>query len=66
MKILAKCPGCGKVTQFGEGAPDRRMRCAACGRMFKIPPWEELQDAARLIKTEDGAIFIDENGKVYG
>jgi ribosomal protein L37AE/L43A len=66
MKVLAKCPQCKRTTQFDEQSPDRRMKCAWCGRMFKIPAWEELADAARIIKTQDGAIYIDENGRLYG
>jgi len=66
MKVLAKCPECRRVTEFDATAADRRLKCGWCGRRFKIPAWNELEDAARIIKTDEGAIYIDEDGKLYG
>ncbi|HSV27294.1 MAG TPA: hypothetical protein VLH60_05320 [Sedimentisphaerales bacterium] len=66
MKVLAKCPQCSRVAELGADAPDRRLKCAQCGRRFKVPAWSELEDAARIIRTDNGAIYIDENGRVYG
>lgn len=66
MKVLAKCPQCKKLTEFGSHAADRRLRCAWCKTMIKIPPASELERSARLIRTDEGAIFIAEDGKLYG
>jgi hypothetical protein len=66
MKVWARCPQCKKLTEYGADAPDRRLRCAWCGTMVKIPPASELEDAARILRTDGGAVYIDENGKVYG
>jgi hypothetical protein len=66
VRVLAKCPQCKRITEFGEDSPDRRLKCAWCGRLIKIPPLEELENAGRLIRTAEGAIYIDENGRLYG
>lgn len=66
MKVLAKCPQCKKTTQFGAEAADRRLKCQWCGKRFKVPAWSELEDAARIIRTDDGAVYIDEDGRIYG
>jgi uncharacterized protein (DUF983 family) len=66
MRILAKCPGCGGQIQLTIGHLDRRQRCQACGHLFKIPDAQQLERAIKVAKDAGGAIFVDENGRVYG
>jgi hypothetical protein len=66
MKLLAKCPECKQLTEFGPEAADRRLRCAWCKKKIKIPPAGELADSPMVIRTGEGAVFIDDKGQVYG
>lgn len=65
MKILAKCPACGRILELELEDADKRKRCAMCGRMFKVPRLDKLQKAMEIIETASGAVFVDENGRVF-
>lgn len=66
MQIIAQCPNCGNVMLLEESAADRRLRCPNCRKLFKVPKLEDVPKAVKIIKTAEGAIFIDENGRTYG
>ena len=66
MEIIAKCPGCGQSYQFDVDAADKRARCPKCRTLFKLPHPDELASAAEILKNARKAIYVDENGRVYG
>ncbi len=66
MKLLAGCPNCGRTLELSLSAADRRIDCPACGRKFKVPTLENLQKALSVADAAKGAIYVDENGNVYG
>jgi len=66
MKLLAGCPNCGCALQLSLSAADRRLTCPACGRKFKVPALENLQKALSVADAAKGAVYVDENGNVYG
>ncbi len=66
MKLLAGCPNCGRTLHLSLSAADRRIACPACGRMFKVPDLGDLQKALSVADAAKGAIYVDEDGNVYG
>jgi uncharacterized Zn finger protein len=66
VKIIAKCPGCGRGWLLKEQAVDCRVRCRYCGVLFKVPQLEEMQSAAEIVKRAKGEIYVDQDGKTYG
>ena len=66
MYILAQCPRCGHVFKFNSDAADRRSPCVNCGRLFRIPPLEQMGDALKVIKSANSTVFVDEDGNTYG
>ena len=65
MKILAKCPACGRVLELELEDADKRKRCVMCRRMFKVPRQDQLEKALKIIETASGAVFVDESGRVF-
>lgn len=65
MQMLAQCPRCSQTLMLSLSAADRRLRCPTCGRMFKVPPLEQLSKAMEVIKNAKGTVFVDENGNTY-
>ena len=65
MQMLAQCPKCSQTLMLSLSAADRRLRCPECGRMFKVPPLEQLSKAMEVIKNAKGTVFVDENGNTY-
>ena len=65
-QLLAACPNCGRTLELSLSAADRRIACPACGRKFKVPNLEDLQKALSVADAAKGAIYVDENGNVYG
>jgi DNA-directed RNA polymerase subunit RPC12/RpoP len=66
VRILAKCPKCGRIPEFGPEAADKRVRCPKCNRLFKIPDLESLERAMTVIDSAEGTVFVDQDGNVYG
>ena len=66
MQIMAQCPRCGRVWLLENGTVDRRIRCAKCGRLFKVPKPDEVPKATKVIEQAKGSIYVDEAGKTYG
>ncbi len=66
MKLLAGCPNCGRTLHLSLSAADRRITCPACGRKFKVPDLGDLQKALSVADAAKGAIYVDEDGNVYG
>ncbi|MHC4475165.1 MAG: hypothetical protein ACYTEL_05955 [Planctomycetota bacterium] len=66
MQIIAQCPRCGATWLLDSSAADRRMRCTACHRLFKIPKLEDVPKAVKIIRQAKGTIYVDETGKTYG
>ena len=66
MQIIAQCPGCGNSWVLGSEAADRRVRCARCRRLFKVPKLEEVPKAVKVIERAKGTVYVDQNGRTYG
>ena len=66
MNILAKCPKCGRVIQFTHDKADTRTKCPTCGKRFKVPPLEQMDEAVKVIKDTKATVFVDQKGKTYG
>lgn len=66
MKIIARCPGCGKSWQLKETAVDCRVRCMYCGLLFKVPELSEMHKAVEKVQKAKGQIYVDQDGKTYG
>lgn len=66
MRILAKCPGCGGRIELEIQYLDRRQRCRSCGRLFKVPDAQQIEKALQVARQAGKAVFIDEDGRVYG
>jgi hypothetical protein len=45
---------------------DRRQRCRSCGRLFKVPDAQQIEKALQVARQAGKAVFIDEDGSVYG
>ena len=66
MQIIAQCPLCSDAWLLGPEAADRRIRCQSCNRLFKVPKLDEVPKAVKIINQAKGAIYVDQNGKIYG
>jgi Zn-finger nucleic acid-binding protein len=66
VQIIAQCPRCGGTWLLDGGAADRRIRCKKCGRLFKVPRWDQVPKAVKVIRSAKGTIYVDEDGKTYG
>ena len=66
MQIIAKCPECCRTWRLDSSVADRRIRCAKCGRLFKVPKPDEVPKATEVIERAKGTIYVDEAGKTYG
>ena len=66
MQIIAKCPECSKAWLLDRSVADRRIRCAKCGRLFKVTKPEDVPKATEVIERARGTIYVDETGKTYG
>jgi predicted Zn finger-like uncharacterized protein len=66
MQIIAQCPKCGSAWGLDAAAADRRVRCPACRRLFKVPALSDVPKAVRVIDQAKGPLFVDEDGKTYG
>lgn len=66
MRIIARCPDCSNNWLMDAAAADKRIRCRACGRLFKVPKLEEVPKAVKIIKQAKGTIYVDEAGRTYG
>lgn len=66
MKIIARCPDCGKGWLLKGEAVDCRVRCRGCGLLFKVPALEQMPKAAQIVRKAKGEIYVDEDGKTYG
>ena len=67
----ARYPECKSTMPVDEeGRPARPaltdIACPACGRMFKVPTLDGLQKALSVADAAKGAIYVDEDGNVYG
>lgn len=65
MKLHAKCPTCTYVFQLDASDADKRKRCLHCGRMFKVPEAEAMEDAIAVVRTAQVNVFVDEQGNTY-
>ncbi|MCE5186615.1 MAG: hypothetical protein LLF76_10870 [Planctomycetaceae bacterium] len=45
---------------------DRRIHCIACGRLFKVPDQQKLQNAIDRLEDAASEVFVDEQGNLYG
>ena len=66
VQIIAQCPRCSSTWLLDGSAADRRIRCEKCHRLFKVPGWEEVPKAIRIIRSAKGTIYVDQDGKTYG
>jgi hypothetical protein len=66
MQIIAKCPKCKNCLLLDSVAADRRITCRKCGLLFKVPKLEEISKAVKVIETATGAVYVDEDGKIFG
>jgi hypothetical protein len=66
MQIIAQCPYCKSCWLLDETAADRRVKCANCRRLFKIPKLEDVPKAAKVIRSAKGTVYVDELGRTYG
>jgi len=66
MQIIAKCPKCKSAWLLGSTVADRRITCRKCGLLFKIPKLEEISKAVKVIETAAGAVYVDQDGKIFG
>jgi transposase-like protein len=66
MKLLAKCPVCKCVTELQISDADKRIRCAVCRRLFKVPDTDTLTQALDRLAGASSDVFVDENGNLYG
>lgn len=66
VQIIAQCPGCSSTWLLDGSAADRRIRCEKCHRLFKVPRWEEVPKAIKIIRSAKGTIYVDQDGKTYG
>jgi len=66
MRIIAQCPYCGNCWLLDETAADRRIKCANCRRLFKIPKLEDVPKAVKVIKNAKGTVYVDESGRTFG
>lgn len=66
MQIIARCPKCGNNWILDRSAADKRIRCRACGRLFKVPHLAEVPKAVKVIRRAKGTIYVDEAGRTYG
>ena len=66
MHILATCPSCVHVLQFGSSETDKRKRCPSCGCLFQVPPLDKMDKAMKIIQNANTMLFVDEDGKKYG
>ena len=66
MKIIAQCLGCGNSRLLDSDAADRRIRCAKCHRLFKVPKLEDVPKATKIINQSKNTLYVDEDGKTYG
>lgn len=66
MEIIAKCPRCHTQWALHSSAVDRRITCAQCGRLFKVPPLQEIPKAERIIRDAKSTLYVDEDGRTYG
>ena len=66
MRLLAKCPVCKCVTELLMSDADKRIRCAVCRRLFKVPDTDTLRQALDRLAGASSDVFVDENGNLYG
>ena len=66
MQIIAKCPSCGNCWLLGSDAADRRIRCAKCRRLFKVPKLNEVSKAVTMVNQAKRTVYVDQAGKTYG
>ncbi len=66
MQIIAQCPNCGNSWLLEADAADRRLRCAKCRQLFKVPKLEDVPKAVKIIKQSKNTLYVDEDGKIYG
>lgn len=65
MKIQAKCPRCLLSQDFALEKAGKRVRCAACRKIFKIPTVEVLSKALDIVESAAGTVYVDQDGNVY-
>ena len=66
MEIIAQCPRCGSGWLLKGSEADKRIRCPKCSLLFKVPAWDEVPKAVKVISHVKGTIYVDENGRTYG
>jgi len=66
MKIISRCPACGNSKLLDEQFADRRVRCSACGLLFKVPRLEDVEKAVKVIEKANSTIYVDRRGQIYG
>jgi transposase-like protein len=66
MNIHVKCPNCSYPATVGPQKAGTRKTCDKCGKMFKIPDLESLEDAISILNISGGNIYVDQKGKIYG
>lgn len=66
MRLLARCPRCGREMELALADADKRKQCRRCGRLFKVPQPEHLQKALSLLEQARTRVYVDEKGNLYG
>ncbi|MFC1738803.1 hypothetical protein ACFL1G_07140 [Planctomycetota bacterium] len=66
MQIIAQCPNCSNCWLLDADAADKRIKCHTCRTVFKIPKLEGVPKAVKIIQQAKGAIYVDQDGRIYG
>jgi ribosomal protein S27E len=66
MDFLIKCPNCCRNLSADASATDRRIKCPICGKLFKVPDTNEYRKAAKIIKSSQTSLYVDQKGKIFG
>ena len=65
MKLLAKCPICRTVMELTMEHADKRIRCAVCRRLFKVPDAAAMGRALEVLAQAASDLYVDEQGNFY-
>ncbi len=65
MKIIATCPRCSWQNSLDFDRADRRVRCSACGKLFRVPPADEFGEALKTLQISSATVYVDKQGNIY-
>ena len=62
MKIIAKCPNCGKNIDVPQNLCGKFFCCPYCDKLIKIPNMDQQVEEIQKLGNN---VAIDKNGKFY-